>query len=146
MIARKVHTKWTKPTGPLRPTASKNWPFHSLSRTCPSMLAIVTTIEVTKIANTRRPPCARRSTRANKLRSRTRLKSCWGAAATSSTKAGLSAATGIIATIGGTGVSGLGVSSGGAREAKIGKVDFKVRLHSPPMAHYVEYLPSDSVP
>lgn len=92
----------------------------------------------------RRPPCARRSTRANKLRSRTRLKSRIGAAETSSAKAGLPAATGITATIGGTGRSSPGVSSG-AREVK-------VRLHSPrggppwPMAHYVEYLLPDSLP
>ena len=66
MMTRNVQRSWTKPDRSLRPTASKNWPFHSLSRTCPNMLAMVTAIEATKIATTRRPPSARRSTRANK--------------------------------------------------------------------------------
>ena len=123
MMTRNVQRKCTKAERSFRPTASKNWPFHSLSRTCPSMLAIVTTIEATKIASTSRPPCARRSTRVNKLRSRARSKSCMGVAATSSANTGLAAAIGIIGMIGGTACNTPGVSCGGRCEARIGRVD-----------------------
>src|SRR5664279_2650221 len=113
MMTRKVQRSWTKPDRSLRPTASKNRPFQSFSSTCPNILAMVTAVEAAKIANTRRPPSAR--TRANKVRSRTRLKSCVGAALMSaSARGGLATTPGTIGITGCAACGSFGIVSAGA--------------------------------